>query len=160
MKCRKFEDDSCTTIAACSQDPATLRAKALALAKNIEDLSRAKAKVQSAQSRRRKSRIRRQAGTELDCDALEAKVAEINNATEGSDELSEKSTELAEATITCDDTTVLESIEEQLAAKEEAAREALEAINKLLVELGEETVDAGSSSGSGSPPSVSTEASV
>lgn len=75
-KCRKFEDDSCTTIAACSQDPATLRAKALALAKNIEDLSRAKAKVQSAQSRRRKSRSRRQAGTELDCDALEAKVAE------------------------------------------------------------------------------------
>ena len=74
MKCRKFEDDSCTTIAACSQDISKLKAKALTLAKNIADLKSAKTKVDSASSGRKKSK--RQSGTTLDCTALEAKMAE------------------------------------------------------------------------------------
>ena len=54
--CRKFEDDSCGAIAACSQDTSALKAKAAALDKNKDALAKAQAKIKSLTSRRRHHR--------------------------------------------------------------------------------------------------------
>merc|ERR1719323_1572009 len=119
MKCRKFEDDSCTTIAACSQDISKLKAKALTLAKNIEDLKNAKAKVDSASSGRKGPGLAKPGHKRvtLDCTLLATKMAEISKAESGSDDLSTKASELATATIECTDKTVLTSISKELEEK-------------------------------------------
>ena len=49
-KCRKFEDDSCTSIAACSQDTSALKTKAATLDKNKAALAKAQDKVKSLTS--------------------------------------------------------------------------------------------------------------
>ena len=75
--CRKFEDDSCSAIAACSQDTSALKTKAAALDKNKDALTKAQAKIKSLTSRRRNNRQSRAVPTT--CAELVSKVQECKN---------------------------------------------------------------------------------
>ena len=76
----------------------------------------------------------------------------VSKAESGSDDLSTKASELASATISCTDATVLTSISKQLEDKSDEAQEALDSVNALLGTLGEDPVTPGTPS----PPSPST----
>jgi len=127
------------------------------LAKNIEDLKNAKAKVDSASSGRKGPGLAKPGHKRvtLDCTLLATKMAEISKAESGSDDLSTKASELATATIECTDKTVLTSISKELEEKSDEAQEALDSVNALLTTLGEDPVTS-SGTPSPSPPSPST----
>ena len=78
-KCRKFEDDSCTAIAACSQDTSALTTKAATLDKNKAALAKAQDKVKSLTSSSGRKGLRKIRAVPTTCAELITAVTTCKN---------------------------------------------------------------------------------